>query len=362
MSLKKIFFLVIIACTLSQQLSAQNIKIEVQAHGGYLIPHRPALIYLREGHSTGFNVSISKHTSGLKDWQNHYQKPYTGLELGYINTGNKEELGVAYSANRIIDLPLSSNTESIFRLRLGAGLGYLTQHFDKYENVKNAAIGSSFNVSILLALSANKTYNNFSVNAGIRLQHFSNGSFTKPNLGINIPTAFIGIGFINTNPQTVSTITSSPTFNQNKKYSSHFITALGTKSIGGAKNTLYGAWSLAYELRKNISSKFSWNGFTDIGYNNSHPAQLAKDGRDKQAFVNLLQVGAGMGLYNHYGNTAVFLQTGVYLQSQFVSNEGRIYNKFGVEQKINDRFSAQILLKSHLAKADYFALACVYTL
>ncbi len=342
-------------------ISAQNLHLDIQAHGGFLIPHRPALVYLRQGHSSGFNLTISRQTKGNKYWQSIYNRPITGVDFGIINTGNNTELGKAFSLNRIIELPLGQTINSTFRLRLGGGLGYITKHFEKYDNVKNAAIGSAFNVSILLALTATKTYNHLKISFGTRIQHFSNGSFTKPNLGINIPTVYLGIGFIHDTNTPADLRASIPTLDI-PKIKHQLIAALGTKSIGGQNNTLFGAWSLSYVLLKNISDKFSWNGFADIGYNNSHPALLEKDNREQLSFENLVQIGGGIGVYNHYGNTSIFLQTGFYAQSQFIDNEGIIYNKFGVEQKINHKFSAQISLKSHLAKADYFALTCVYTL
>jgi hypothetical protein len=345
-------------------LAAQNLHLDIHAQGGFLIPHRPALVYLRQGHSTGLSLTLSRQTPDNKTWQNTYNQPITGIELGYINTGNKEELGDVFSVNRIIELPLGQSTNSIFRLRLGGGMSYITKHFEKYDNVKNAAIGSAFNVSILLGLSATKIYDFWKISVGTKIQHFSNGSFTKPNLGINIPSVYLGLGFINkksTNPS-LDLPTTLPNISHPIPIKHQIIAALGIKSIGGQNNILYGAWSLSYVVLKNISPKFSWNGFADIGYNNSHPALLAKDNKEQVSFGELLQIGGGIGLYNHYGKTSIFLQTGFYAQSQLIKNEGFIYNKFGVEQKINQRFSAQLSLKSHLAKADYFALACVYTL
>lgn len=363
MSPKNCFFLLTVTCFFSLQVLAQSTQVGVQIHGGYLIPHRPSLVYLRQGHSTGFNLTITKTTAREKSWQRAYNGPITGFDFGYLNTGNTEELGVVYSANRIINLPLGKTPQSIFRLRLGGGLGYVTQHFHKYDNVKNAAIGSNLNISILLGLTAHKNFGQWGLNCGLRFQHFSNGSFTKPNLGINIPTLYLGVSLGNSITNREITQPSEATASiEKKKFAHKILFALGTKSIGGVNNTLYGAWNIAYELRKNISEKFSWNLFTDLGYNNSHSALLRKDNEPVESFAKRLQIGAGIGIYNHYGNTAVFLQTGFYAQSKLLSNEGIIYNKFGIEQKINDRFSAQILLKSHLAKADYFALACVYTL
>lgn len=355
--------LLLIPCMIANVAAAQNTQIELLVQGGSLLPHRPALVYLREGHSSGVYINFSKRSAGNKAWHQTHNMPITGIEMGVLNTGNKKQLGLAYSINRTIELPLGSNPKSLFRFKMGGGLGYLTKHFSKYDNEKNAAIGSAFNVSILLSFEAKISLKQTNLSIGTRLQHFSNGSLAKPNLGINIPSLFVGIAFP-TSKKSIRNDLTVPDYSENLKprFRHQIIGSMGIKSIGGHHNTLYGAWNLAYILLKNVSPKFSLNAFTDVGYNNSHPAFLRLIGSPSSTFLNLLQIGSGIGCYTHFGNTSVFIQQGVYFQSQLVSNEGFLYNKFGVEQFINERFSVQLSLKSHLAKADYFALACVYTL
>lgn len=362
---KSIMLLIVLLAFISLEIKAQQTQIEFQAQGGFVIPHRPSMLYLVQGHSAGFNVTISKRTEGFKLWQEVYQKPLTGFEFNLINPGNASELGVSYSINRIIDLPLGKQPNSLFRMRLGGGLAYLTKHFDKYENQKNAAIGSALNVSILLSAYANKTFKTFGLSAGLRLQHFSNGSFAIPNLGINIPSVFTAITFIpkKNDARTLSEFNPNVIIGEPQAaVSKRLQLSLGAKAFDGPESPIYGAWSLAFLRLKRISPKFSWNLFADLGFNNSHPARLRLSGKGSFSFAELLQVGGGIGLFNHYGNTAIFIQQGIYLQSLFIRDESRFYHKFGVEQSINQRFSAQVFLKSHFAKADYFALGCVYKL
>lgn len=119
--------------------------------------------------------------------------PYVGIGLNYIHLFN-EISGRVYSASGYYDAGIAGNERTSFRVRLTVGVGYLTQQWDPFFNPRNRAIGSHINGLMQAACYMQTPLTPRSrLQAGLTLIHYSNGNWSQPNLGINMPALYLGI-------------------------------------------------------------------------------------------------------------------------------------------------------------------------
>src|SRR5210317_941029 len=183
---------------------ASNLMLELKTGYGFLIPHRLEM-EIFNSHFPSFELSISKKTYGAQRWEYMYGYPIVGIAYWYSNLGISPYLGDAHAVFPYINFPITPNKTTRLYFRTGVGLGYLTKHFDRLDNYKNIAIGSSLNAAVSLSFELRiKLASRLQLTGSIALTHFSNGSMKTPNYGINIPSIYGGLAYHLSKPNTFS--------------------------------------------------------------------------------------------------------------------------------------------------------------
>ena len=147
------------------------------------------------------------------------------------------------------------------------GLGYVEKIFNAIDNYKNAAVGSHLNGVIHFDLHVEKNISKHSsLEFGAGITHYSNGSFSMPNLGINIATINLGYhhSFGNNsviNHRQISEI--------NKKADLHLYTGGFVKKIVPPLGKNYFAAVISALRYKPINNKTAWGIGADVFYDNS---------------------------------------------------------------------------------------------
>ncbi len=329
-------------------LAAQN-RIAVSPVGGFIIAHRTPMQRLVTGHTTGIELNLEKTANGNKNWHHDYAFPWTGLSVQVLDLGNSRQLGTAIGLTPYLRLPLTSSRN--LNLKLGFGLGYLSKHYERIENQKNTAIGSNINISACVGfwqrIGLSK---NMALQAGLQLQHFSNGAFRTPNLGINVPMFSLGLLF----GRNDDTPTRIPTASE-KQTGWYLSSRFGLKELMQTGHKLYPTFALHLSRMQTISQKFSYTLFSDVFYNSSTRTELEAKGINNSSDLDNIQFGLGSGLENTYGKFAIYAQMGAYLLSKD-TEIGRFYHRFGIKRQFTDKQYINFGLKSHFAKADYLEL------
>lgn len=331
----------------------------IEGGKGFVIPHRPEMRHLVRGHSHTLAIGYLKKADGSQEWHSLYGQPYTGFHFQMAEMGNPKELGQAYSLLYLTDLPLSAKKRKTY-FSLGFGASYFTQKFDLEENYKNVAIGSHVNMAVMFSL-----YREFLiqpkilVHAGLKFNHYSNGAFQSPNLGINIPSAFIRLG-LNTQKETATLEKMAPTPFQ-KYWNWAFTWSTGVKENVISDQKKYFTQDYIITLQNRTSAKVSFQFNADIFYNSA--IIKARENLDLPTKGNSdnCQAGISTGASLHLGPLAYYLQMGVYAYSQ-LPNNNTFYHRLGAKWNFKDQWDAHIILKSHFAKADYFSLGLTYHL
>ena len=131
-----------------------------------------------------------------KYWHYAYKRPEIGIGLEYLDIDNDGEIGNPWSAYTFIEAGLIDKKRFRLALSVDFGLSYFWKPYNTQTNDKNLALGSVLNYHVGLGF---RSYvfltENISVVLAAILNHHSNGAVTKPNLGINMASAEVGVKY-----------------------------------------------------------------------------------------------------------------------------------------------------------------------
>ncbi len=188
------FLSLFLGCIFPADLIAQAPYLKGTISAGHIIKHRTEIIFDNDALSYGAEVSLVWQTKGQKSWHQLQNFPRLSLGLKYHSLGDKDVVGDAIGLRAIIDIPLFRKEKSAMYFSLSSGIAYLTQPFDRINNQENNAIGSHWNSSVDIKFEYERKLNDkIKIHFGLGLSHYSNGARKLPNLGLNLPQAFIGI-------------------------------------------------------------------------------------------------------------------------------------------------------------------------
>lgn len=349
---------------------AQNTPSLIESIGirngfGVIIPHRESMVHLVTGHVVSTEIYIER-CGYMKNWNSAYRFPTSGISIYYGYLSSPDILGSAFAIDYYTNLHLIKKNRFYFDLRMASGLGYLTKTFDPQENNHNVAIGSKMNISIGASFDLKFRLNNYwELATGLSLKHFSNGSFSTPNLGINIPVWMIGFkrnitkrgeDFNEYNPSDTNYLK----LNHEKHQILSATLGVGAKEIYPAGGNRFGTYSLELNAIHYATYK---SGFS-VGVDIIHNVALYKHARYLDTLNNLsqkqfTQFAINIGYVQTFDNFELFIQNGFYLVNKY-NKDGGIYQRLGGRYYYNKNIVCHFALKTHFAKADYFELGAGY--
>jgi len=327
-------------------------------HGGFLFAHHPDMRHLVTGHFNAFELQYQRRFSGEKDWHHAYRLAEWGISAVGIPVLN-EQIGSAYALFPYYYLPLTKGQKVKLNLKLGAGLGLLSERFDRIDNHKNIAIATQLNVALQLGFDLSvRLHHRLDWNTGVFITHFSNGAVRMPNLGLNFMTASSGLAyrFGEEKPRSVE----KKKFSGNKNIRWSLFAGAGLKQARVLQGDVRPAATLQLLAEKRLSWKFSLGAGAEFNYNAALP--LAYEDKDLATdHATPLRGGLLVGSAFHFGKMDIIAQVGAYVMDTGLI-DGRIFNRFGLRHQVGDRFKVNLTLRTHYAKADHFELGVVYRL
>lgn len=341
----------------SAQKVQRNYGIELSPKIGFLIPHRATMGHLLQGHSKGFELSAVIQTDGRKQWHHDFLFPKAGVSFYFSDWGNKEVLGTGFGLHGFITLPFIKKHGWSFSSRLGAGVGYATKVFNQVTNPKNNALSTKLNSLVFIGAEIEKQFNKSSIALGTDMTHFSNGAVKVPNLGINI--AYISIAytyyFNNVEQKSGATEVRFESDNLSKwKFYSEFIAS--TKQIYPTGGRNYGIIGISNFVQYQFTPKCVIEGGLDAVYNQSI---IEEENTSDLSPGDNFQLGVYGAYVLPIHKLQLLLGMGGYLVNPINPN-GSVYHRFGARFKIARRLYANVTIKAHWAKADYFEYGIIY--
>ncbi len=347
-----ILFLVLHVSVFSQE-KTKPFSIDVNYFKGNIALHNNDILHLITGHPDGIIVSWNRKTFGDEAWQQRYNYPDYGLSFSYQDLKNKAlgENVALYAHYNFYFL------KRRFMLRIGQGLALTTNPYDKLTNPKNIAFGSKLMSSTYMMVNYKKErlFDNFGLQAGLSLIHYSNANVKAPNTSVNSITFNVGLVY-NLADEDSDFIRdlSSERFTQPIQYNLVFRTGINESDVVGSGQ--YAFYILSAYADKRLSHKSAVNLGVDVFFSNFlkeliYYNSVAFPNRNEDGKADYKRVGIVAGHELFVNKLSVLTQVGYYLYYPY-DFEGRTYFRIGLKRYFGDTLFGALTLKSHGAKAE----------
>ena len=348
------YILLIITGVSFSQEGPKLFTLDANFFYGTILEHNPDISHLITDHPNGLILSYSRKTYGFKPWEARYNYPDWGFSFVYQDMKN-QYLGKNYGLYAHYNFYFL-NRNLIFRI--GQGINYTTNPYDKEKNFRNVVYGSDLLSSTYMMLNykKEKIYKGFGLQAGISIIHYSNANFKAPNTSTNTFTFNIGTNYLldyENEPKYIVS-TESKKFKEKIKYNLVLRGGVNESDINGMGQFPFLIVSGYADKRLNRKSAIQVG--TDIFfskflkeliyfYSVAFPEDNVRGDEDwkrigvfvgHELFINKMSFEAQLGYY-------------VYYPYDF---EGRVYNRLGLKRYFGDKVFGAITLKSHGAKAE----------
>ncbi|WP_242082529.1 acyloxyacyl hydrolase [Aestuariivivens sediminis] len=347
-------FCVIQTLSFSQQKQFTS-YIDVNYFKGNIALHNNDILHLIQGHPEGVIVSWSKKTYGFNDWEQRYNYPDYGVSIGYQNLKN-DVLGQVISAYAHYNFYVFKRQ---LMFRIGQGLAYTNNPYDKEHNFRNNAFGSHFMSSTYAMLNYKKerVIGRFGFQAGVALLHYSNANIKAPNTSINSITLNFGVTYNLEEDSQAYQYTldeNDRIYRQPIKYNFAFRTGINESDVVGSGQFPFYIVSAYADKRINRKSALQFG--TDIFFSNFlkeliYYKSVAFPEDEVSGNEDYKRVGMFAGHELFVNNLSIVTQLGYYVYYPF-DFEGRTYFRIGLKRYFNNTWFGALTLKSHGAKAE----------
>ncbi|WP_242134506.1 acyloxyacyl hydrolase [Aestuariivivens marinum] len=343
-------------CRMSfSQDKAYTSFIDVNYFSGNIALHNNDILHLIQGHPEGVIFGWNKKTYGFNAWEQRYNYPDYGMSIAYQNFKNKV-LGNVVSAY------VHYNFYFIKRhlmFRVGQGLAYTNNPYDKENNFRNIAFGTHIMSSTYALLNYKKEclFDNIGFQAGLSFIHYSNANVKAPNTSINSISLNVGVTYRleeNSPEYQYTLIENDRGFRQSIKYNLVFRTGINESDVVGSGQFPF--YIVSAYTDKRINRKSALQLGVDVFFSNFlkeliYYKSVAFPEDDISGDEDFKRVGVFVGHELFINKINILSQLGYYVYYPF-DFEGRTYFRIGVKRYFGNKWFGALTLKSHGAKAE----------
>ena len=350
--------LIAVGSGVAQEKGGWELNANVQS--GMLLYHHSNMRALAERNTTGVEVGAVWRMQSNESWLSFYGYPSYGVSFALWDLGSPTYLGNMYALYPSMTFYLLSRSTVGIDMTVGAGAAYVEKTYHHKYNYKNIAIGSHLNAFLRLNLAAKlKLSDRLSLNAGFSFSHLSNGTFKKPNAGLNMVSFSLGGAYA----FAAKPLRSRPAFENEeepvrtaKEWSYYLFLGGGVKETWPIESGKHLATGLSFEASRTHLAFTRFSGAFDVFYDASDYVTLRDEGCDVNR-IQTVKLGVAAGYEFQFGRLSANLQAGIYLYAKNTEN-GILYQRMSLRYQLANRFKVHFGLKNHLGKADYIELGC----
>ena len=180
------------------EITPAAFTLQAELNVGRVFKHTPRFMPEIRTNTTITALTLEQPMCGSTAWQRDFGYPVVGLTLSYADFGEPQIFGNAIALCPNITFTDRHRQRRFYSwFRHGIGLAYLTRHYDPATNPTNNVIGSPFNCIVDIRGGAGVVLSpQLELTAGLAFTHYSNGTSTLPNLGINVPAATVTLRYV----------------------------------------------------------------------------------------------------------------------------------------------------------------------
>ena len=328
-------------------------------HTGFLVNHHNNMRVLNEKIPYIYEIYIAKATNGVKPWHSFYRYPQYGVSYAMFDLGSPSHLGKAHGVYPFMNFFLTRADRTVsLNMRFGAGAAYMEKIFNRFDNYKNTAIGSRFNAVLSFRMEGRaRIVEPLYLSGGLALSHISNGTFKKPNAGLNYATIYAGASYAFGKERLIETANNTD-YDIDKKWRYTINISGGVKSYSSYDNAKYAVSGLSFEAARSHLAFTRFNGILDLFYDTSDYAYLVYHEHEVKK-IQTVKTGLAAGYTFLFGDLSANVQIGRYLYAKN-QRHGATYQRLALGYSFSDRLNARVGLKTHWGQADYIELSLGY--
>ncbi|MDY2585751.1 acyloxyacyl hydrolase [Winogradskyella aquimaris] len=347
----------IIVCSglllLSQNDNASHSYLDVNYFSGTIALHNNDILHLITGHPEGMILSWNKKTFGEEAWQQRFNYPDYGASFIYQDLKN-DVLGENYGLYAHYNFYFFKRH---LMFRIGQGIAYNTNPYDKVENHKNIAFGSHLLSStyVMLNYKKERLFHRFGLQGGLSLVHYSNANVKAPNTSVNSMTLNLGVTYSldEEEAEYIDNLTDER-FTERIKYNIAFRSGINQSDIIGSGQFPF--YILSAYADKRLSHVNAIQFGADVFFSNFleeliYYQSVSFPELDVSGDEDYKRVGLFVGHELFINRMSIESQIGYYVYYPF-DFEGRTYLRIGLKRYFGKKFFGAITLKSHGAKAE----------
>lgn len=340
----------------SSQEKQHTSYIDANYFKGNIALHNNDILHLIDGHPEGYILSWNKKTYGFNKWEQRYNYPDYGATYVYQNMKNPDVLGNVSSLYAHYNFYFFNRN---LMFRIGQGLAYAENIYNKEENYRNIAFGTHIMSSTLVMLNYKKEriIDRFGLQLGFSLIHYSNANVKAPNASTNSTAINLGITYnLDENePEYQNTLTvTDRKFTEPIKYNVVFRTGVNESDV--VDSGQFPFYIISAYADKRINRKSALQFGTDVFFSRflkeliyyqsvSFPEENVSGNEDYK------RVGIFAGHELFVNKTSLLTQFGYYVYYPF-DFEGKTYLRIGLKRYFGKKWFGALTLKSHGAKAE----------
>lgn len=340
-----------------------SFSLETRVFYGFLNNYHNEL-QIFNAHIPAFELSLSKSTSGKNNWESLYNYPKIGVSIFYTPFDGSEALGNAIGIYPHINFPLLKTTKQNLKFRIGLGMAYLDSKFHPTENYQNLAVGSSINALAHFMLDYQLILNEKNkLSLGLSLIHFSNGSITTPNYGLNLPMASLAYSYQIIAEKKETSAIALPLFcyEKNTNLRLDIQAGWGIKSQNSVFDKKFHILTQSITLFKPLNKKSSIGLGFDFSWDQSYEQLFLDEGLPQPKGLDFTKYAIAANYEMRLDKLAMKIGFGTYILAE-EKTEGPIYEKLALNYLFHKNIYASLELKAHTARAAYIAWGIGYQL
>ncbi|KPM32407.1 Hypothetical protein I595_823 [Croceitalea dokdonensis DOKDO 023] len=356
--MKKFIFLfsLLWSCFTHAQSAGGNNKfvVDFSSFSGVVLLHNPDISHLISEHPRGFILGWNRKRFGEEAWEADYGYPDTGFTFTYQNMRNAT-LGENYGLYAHYNFYFFKRN---LQLRVGQGLAYNTNPYDRNTNFRNNAYGSHLLSSTMLMLNYHREniIAGLGFKAGLSLIHYSNANFKAPNTSTNTAAWNLGITYDLDGGERYEYMPKQPQekIKEPIRYNLVFRSGLNESDVIGSGQ--YGFAIFSAYADKRLGRKSALQLGTDVFFSNFLKELIRFQATsfpemEVAADTDFKRVGVFMGHELFINKMSIVTQLGYYVYYPF-DFEGRVYNRIGLKRYFGNNIFGSVALKAHAAAAE----------
>ncbi|WP_136466193.1 acyloxyacyl hydrolase [Flagellimonas onchidii] len=321
---------------------------------GSILLHNTDISHLIANHPGGFILGFNRKRFGNEEWESLYGYPDTGFSFIYQNMNNST-LGENFGLYAHYNFYFFKRN---LQFRVGQGVAYNTNPYDKNNNFRNNAYGTHLLSSTMVMLNYHKEnlFSGLGLKAGLSLIHYSNANFKAPNTSTNTMALNVGLTYDLDGGNTFEFIVPEPIekITEPIRYNLAFRTGVNESDV--INSGRYGFWILSAYADKRLGRKSAIQLGTDVFFSNFLKELIRFQSigfpeLEVASDTDFKRVGLFAGHELFINKMSMVTQLGYYIYYPF-DFEGRVYNRIGLKRYFGDKIFGAITLKSHGAKAE----------